>query len=181
LIFIVFILVVGWRYRRKRLPKQSPLPTPQYTANLNNSNEFDKAELMGTSTSIYASNNSSKNPSVHKPSPVASFVSPVSPMGEKEKPSLASKLEMEGQHAVLPGRTEMDASNSNGAQWQPYVHEMHPVHARYEMQGQPHAYGLASGAPRYEVPGSNQHPVEAPGLSANMNTGPYYELEGPYR
>lgn len=177
IIFIIFILVVGWRYRRRRLPKQTPPPAPQYAANLNNNNnEFDKAELAGTTA--YSVSNLSKNPSVSKPSPGMSVVSPVSPMDEKDRPSLAGKLEMEAQNVVLPGRTEMDGHGGHG---QPYVHELHPEHARYEVPGQPRAHELANAAPRYEVQGSNQHPVEVPGLSANMNSGPYYELEGPYR
>ena len=51
---------------------------------------------------------------------------------------------------------------------------------RYEVQGQPHAHELVND-PRYEVHGSTQHPVEVPAASANMNEGPFYELEGPYR
>jgi hypothetical protein len=172
-IIVIFILVVGWRYRRRRVPKQPPLPAPQYKANANNNNEFNKAELAGTST--YTANNLSENPSVvRKPSPGISVVSPVSPLDEKEGPSL------EAQSAVLPGRTEMDAHNTAVARGQPYVHELHPEHSRYEVPGQSHVHELANAAQRYEVQGSNQHPVEVPGLSANMNSGPHYEL-GDYR
>jgi hypothetical protein len=164
-IIVIFILVVGWRYRRRRLPKQPLLPAPQTTANVNN-NEFDKAELAGTST--YTANNLSKNSSVvSKPSPGMSVVSPVSPLDEKGHPSMAGKLEME-------------AHNIGAAHGQPHEHELDPEHARYEVPGQSHAHELANIVPRYEVHGSNQHPVEVPGLSANMTAGPYYEL-GNYR
>jgi hypothetical protein len=178
-IIVIFILVVGWRYRRRRVPKQPPLPAPQYNANANNNNEFDKAELAGTRT--YTANNLSTNPSVvRKPSPGMGVVSPVSPLAEKERPALAGQLEMEAQSAVLLGRTEMDAHNTAVAHGQPYMHELHPEHARYEVPGHPNAHELADAAPRYEVQGSNQHPVEVAGLSANMNSGPHYEL-GNYR
>jgi hypothetical protein len=160
-IFIIFILAVGWRYRRRRLPRQAPFPGPQYAPNINNNNKFDKSELAGTST--LTANPLRTNPSESKPSPGMSVVSPVSPMDGKDSHSLAGKLEMEAKSVVLPWRTEMDAHNRSGVQAQPYAQELHPEQARYEVQG------------------SNQHPVEVPALGANMNAGPYYELEGPYR
>ncbi|KAE9380440.1 hypothetical protein N431DRAFT_395306 [Stipitochalara longipes BDJ] len=173
IVFIIFILVAGWRYRRRRLPRQPPFPIQQYTPHVNNnSNESGKAELAGTST--FSAGKLSKNPSM-------SIVSPVSPMEEKENPLPAGRLEMEAQYAVLPGRTEMEAQNRSAVSTRLHPQELHPEHARYEVQGQPHARELGNATPSYEVQGSNQHPVEVPALSANMISGPYYELEGPYR
>jgi hypothetical protein len=74
----------------------------------------------------------------------------------------------------------MESQNRNEVPVGPNVQELHPENARYEVQGQPYAQELVS-VPRYEVLGSN-HPVEVPGAPrANMNEGPFYELEGPYR
>jgi len=178
-IFIIFILVAGWRYRRKRLPRQPPFPMQQYTPPVNNNiNQPGKAELAGTS--MFSASKLSQNPSLSEPTPTMSIVSPVSPMEEKANPLPAGRLEMEAQYAALPGRTEMEAQNRHEVPSRPNPQELHPEHARYEVQGQPHAQELGSSAPRYEVQGSNQHPFEVPALSANMNSGPYYEL-GPYR
>jgi hypothetical protein len=135
-----------------------------------NRNEYDKAELANTRTST--SNMLSKNPSVGKPTPTLSVVSPVSPMDEKASPMLAGRLEMEAQNASMAGRPEMAAQNRSEVPGEPYAQELNPEHARYEIQGQPHAQ---------EVQGDTQHPVEVPALSANMNEGPIFELEGPYR
>ena len=174
IIVIICILVAGWRYRRKRLPRQPPFPMQQYNPHVNNSiNQPGKAELAGTST--FSGSKSSK------PTPSMNIVSPVSPMEEKVNPLPAGRLEMEAQYAVLPGRTEMEARNRSNVPTRRTPQELHSEHARYEVQGQPHAQELANAAPRYEVQGSNRHPVEVPGFSANMNSGPYYELEGPYR
>ncbi len=124
-------------------------------------NEFSKAELPGASATTRLS-----KPIVKKPTQNVS-VSPVSPSGSES--------------AVLAGMSEMEAQNSNEVPTGPNAAELHPDYVRYEVQGQPHARELVS-APRYEIPGSNQHPVEVPGaLRANMNEGPFYELEGPYR
>jgi hypothetical protein len=105
---------------------------------------------------------------VRKPTPSVA-VSPVSPM--------------ENESAVLAGRAEMEAQNRSEVPAGPNAQELHPEQARYEVQGQLSAQESVN-APRYEVPGSHQHPVEtaAPGVPrANMNEGPFYELEGPYR
>lgn len=157
-LFIIFILFVGWRYRlnrRRRTPRVFPnLPPPQLVDLDLNRNKYDKAELENTSTT----NRLSKNPSVGKPTPTLSVVSPVSPTDEKTSPLLA-------------GRTEMEAQNRS---------ELHPEHASYEIQGGPHAHELTVNVPRQEVQGSTQYPVEVPATSANMNEGPVFEL-GPYR
>jgi hypothetical protein len=179
LIFIVFILVLGWRYRlrRRRAPPFPNLPPPQLVAPNMNRNDYDKAELAGNSA--FTSNSLSKTPVARKPTPTMSVVSPVSPMTENASP-LAGKLELEGQNTGLSGRTEMEAQNRSEVAGGLNTQELHPEHARYEVQGQPHAHELVN-APRYEVQGSNQHPVEVPATRANMNEGPFFELEGPYR
>jgi hypothetical protein len=181
-ICIIFILVVGWRYRLRRRRPSPPFPNlpppPQLVATNVNRNDYGKAELAGNSS--YAQDRLSKSPAASKATPTLSVVSPVSPMTEKESPMLAGTLELEGQNTGLSGRTEMEAQNRNEVPAGPNAQELHPEHVRYEVQGQPYAHELVN-APRYEVPGSNQHPVEAPATSANMNEGPFFELEGPYR
>jgi hypothetical protein len=142
-----------------------------------NRNDYDKAELAGNSA--FTSNSLSKTPVARKPTPTMSVVSPVSPMTENASP-LAGKLELEGQNTGLSGRTEMEAQNRSEVAGGLNTQELHPEHVRYEVQGQPHAHELVN-APRYEVQGSNQHPVEVPATRANMNEGPFFELEGPYR
>jgi len=182
-IFIVFILCVGWRYRRRRrapppYPNLRPPGPPMQPMNSMNNNNFGKAELA--SNTAYPPNRLSKNPAVvSKPTPTMSVVSPVSPMEEKGSPLPLGNLELEGS-GKLTGRTEMEARNRSEVPGGPSIQELHPEHAIYEVQGQPHAHELVND-PRYEVHGSTQHPVEVPAASANMTEGPFYELEGPYR
>ena len=156
-IVVAFILFVGWRYRRRHYKPRPPAelssqPAPDYDG---------KAELAGGSA-YSAANILSKSQIPRKPTP-GSGVSPVSPIDEKETAL-----------SPLAGRTEMDVPDSDQVPAGPTAHELHPEHARYEVQGQPHAPELVN-APRYEVQGSNPPP------SANMNDGPFYELENSYR
>ncbi|CZR51519.1 uncharacterized protein PAC_01396 [Phialocephala subalpina] len=117
-VFICFLLFVGWRYRRRRM-QNKPLPPMITGGNPGGRPDWSKAELPNTETKAI----SPKSLLLRKPVPM----SPVSPIDDRPNP-LASPQRRPAEMAVPPAPLRAEVPSGPNAQELHHDAPQHEVH-----------------------------------------------------